>query len=131
MEIGESIREGEELMRKMLGNAFMEKRKERAEAFPALNEIIAGKLYGDIWNRPGLDKRTRSLCTIALGMVSPDLRYVIDAQIRGADDGAQTSPRPGRWGEVTTRGSVSGGRRASQDSPDLSTGPPAQPPRPR
>lgn len=35
------------------------------EAFPKLIEYTEGVLFGDVWERPGLSKRDRSLITVA------------------------------------------------------------------
>lgn len=35
------------------------------EVAPKLAEITAGTLFGDVWERPGLSKRDRSLITVA------------------------------------------------------------------
>jgi 4-carboxymuconolactone decarboxylase len=37
-----------------------------ADVAPALDEITQGVLFGDIWERPGLSKRDRSLITVAV-----------------------------------------------------------------
>jgi 4-carboxymuconolactone decarboxylase len=36
-----------------------------ADIAPALDEITQGVLFGDVWERPGLSKRDRSLITVA------------------------------------------------------------------
>src|SRR6266513_152633 len=36
-----------------------------ADVAPALDEITQSVLFGDIWERPGLSKRDRSLVTVA------------------------------------------------------------------
>ena len=50
-------------------------RRERVRAIaPKLVEVIDTTVYGDIWERPGLSKRDRSLITIAalVAMVRPE-----------------------------------------------------------
>jgi len=36
-----------------------------ADLAPALDELTQGILFGDVWERPGLSKRDRSLITVA------------------------------------------------------------------
>lgn len=50
-------------------------RRDRITPFvPKLVELTGGMLYGDIWERPGLSKRDRSLITVAalVAMNRPD-----------------------------------------------------------
>jgi 4-carboxymuconolactone decarboxylase len=37
-----------------------------ADLAPALDEITQGVLFGEVWERPGLSKRDRSLITVAV-----------------------------------------------------------------
>ncbi|HTP96604.1 MAG TPA: carboxymuconolactone decarboxylase family protein [Burkholderiales bacterium] len=51
----------------IFGDAIVDKRMQSFGEFGApLQDIINGFAYGDIWCRPGLDRKTRSLITIAL-----------------------------------------------------------------
>lgn len=84
MDKSESIRRGEELLRKMSGDSYMKNRAEKAKLLPALNDLILGTVYGDIWNRPGLDKRSRSLCMISLAIAMPELQHNLTVHLRGA-----------------------------------------------
>ena len=43
----------------------MTEKRGYAETAPKLAELSAGVLFGDIWERPGLSKRDRSLITVA------------------------------------------------------------------
>jgi 4-carboxymuconolactone decarboxylase len=58
---------GEQLLRKMLGGAEQADamRKTWHEINPELENYIMEFVAGEIWSRPGLDLRTRSLTTIA------------------------------------------------------------------
>ncbi len=40
-------------------------RSAMAEVSPKLAELTADVLFGDVWERPGLSKRDRSLITVA------------------------------------------------------------------
>ncbi|MGA6972034.1 MAG: 4-carboxymuconolactone decarboxylase [Candidatus Binatus sp.] len=53
--------------RRILGEAHVNRSLENATAFDEeFQELITRHAWGDIWTRPGLDHRTRSLVTIAL-----------------------------------------------------------------
>ena len=84
MEKSEKMARGEELMRQMGGDAHMKGREERARLFPDMNELILGTVYGEIWNRPALDKRSRSLCMVAIALGMPEAQQNLRLHIRGA-----------------------------------------------
>ena len=53
--------------RRILGDAHVNRSLENATAFDQeFQELITRHAWGDIWTRPGLDHRTRSLITIAM-----------------------------------------------------------------
>ena len=61
-----SFERGSRLLDKMLGAA--DARRVRAawrELAPDFERYVVTFLSGEIWSRPGLDRRTRSLCTIS------------------------------------------------------------------
>ena len=58
---------GLELRRQMFGNQAVEARMNAAGDFgQPLQDIINAYGYGDIWSRPGLDKKIRSLAVMAM-----------------------------------------------------------------
>jgi 4-carboxymuconolactone decarboxylase len=51
----------------VLGAAHVERSRARASAFDAeFQDFITRHAWGAVWDRPGLDRRTRSLLTIAM-----------------------------------------------------------------
>jgi 4-carboxymuconolactone decarboxylase len=53
--------------RRILGDAHVKRSLENATAFDEdFQNLVTRHAWGDIWTRPGLDYRTRSLVTIAL-----------------------------------------------------------------
>jgi 4-carboxymuconolactone decarboxylase len=53
--------------RRILGDAHVTRSLENATSFDKeFQELVTRHAWGDIWTRPGLDYRTRSLITIAL-----------------------------------------------------------------
>lgn len=57
---------GWQVLREMLGEDAAEQVRERwRQLSPDLERMIVGFVAGEVWSRPGLDRRTRSLCTIS------------------------------------------------------------------
>ncbi|MCT9075482.1 carboxymuconolactone decarboxylase family protein [Streptomyces fulvoviolaceus] len=72
---GTSVRrlEGEQVVREMLGEGFLrESMAGPADGAPGagadLARLALEQCYGDIWTRPGLDRRSRSLITLGILM---------------------------------------------------------------
>ena len=58
---------GMEVRTAVLGRAHVERAKGRTTPFTAdFQTFITHYAWGDIWSRPGLDRRTRSMLTIAM-----------------------------------------------------------------
>lgn len=58
---------GMELRRQMWGKAGAEDRVAQATDFTRpFEEVVTRYCFGDVWNRPGLDKKTRSIITLAV-----------------------------------------------------------------
>jgi 4-carboxymuconolactone decarboxylase len=58
---------GMAVRRRVLGDAHVNRATRNATDFDAeFQEMITRHAWGDIWTRPGLDLRTRSLITIAI-----------------------------------------------------------------
>ena len=61
----ERYERGTELMRKMLGEARVRAIDERVKLFPDWDLYTREFLFGEIWQRPGIALKTRSLVTVA------------------------------------------------------------------
>jgi 4-carboxymuconolactone decarboxylase len=58
---------GMAVRREVLGDEYVDRALERSDAFTApFQEFITNYAWGDVWGRPGLDRRTRSCVTVAL-----------------------------------------------------------------
>ena len=58
---------GMAVRREVLGDAHVDRATERATAFSApFQEYITRCAWGEVWTRPGLDRRMRSAITLAL-----------------------------------------------------------------
>jgi 4-carboxymuconolactone decarboxylase len=57
--------EGMRVRREVLGDEHVDRAEERKSAFTAdFQELITRYAWGEIWSRPGLDRRTRSAITL-------------------------------------------------------------------
>lgn len=66
MSADENKDRGMELFAQMLGEEASRATRESWEKIaPDLENYITGFVFGDVWSRPGLDLRTKSLVTIA------------------------------------------------------------------
>lgn len=61
----QAYRRGLELFRKMAGSRAEAIRRQWHALSPEFEHYVLGFLAGEVWTRPGLDLRTRSLITIA------------------------------------------------------------------
>jgi 4-carboxymuconolactone decarboxylase len=58
--------QGMQVRRAVLGDAHVDRAQERTTPFTAdFQDLITRYAWGEIWTRPGLDRRTRSLITLA------------------------------------------------------------------
>ncbi len=60
-----SIQRGFEILQQMTGGRADEVEARWKELHPDLARLIVGFVAGEIWARPHLDLKTRSLCTVA------------------------------------------------------------------
>lgn len=70
--------------REVLGSEYVDKSIASADAFNRpMQELVTEYCWGEIWNRPGLDRRTRSL--LNLGMLTVMNRpHELKLHVRGA-----------------------------------------------
>lgn len=60
---------GLEMRRKVLGNEYVDRAEAsiRSDAFDSeYQELVTRHVWGEIWQRPGLDRRTRSMIVMAM-----------------------------------------------------------------
>src|SRR5215467_7846300 len=63
----EAYRKGEEMRRKLLGDAYVEKANKQNYNDPVTRKFIdtvTETVFGTLWTRPGLDLKTRTLITV-------------------------------------------------------------------
>lgn len=83
---------GEKIRREVMGDAFVDKALESAnELTQPMQDLINDACWGTVWGRDGLDRRTRSLVTIAM-LTALKAPNELKGHIRGAlNNGATVS----------------------------------------
>lgn len=63
----ERLVRGEAMRRKVMSDAYVDSRQSGRNAFTGdLDDAITAMAWGEIWTRPGLDPRTRSVITLTI-----------------------------------------------------------------
>ncbi|MFZ9104870.1 MAG: carboxymuconolactone decarboxylase family protein, partial [Burkholderiaceae bacterium] len=63
----ELFEKGLKTRREVLGAAYVDKAIANADDFNRdMQELVTQYCWGDVWNRPGLDKKTRSIINLAM-----------------------------------------------------------------
>src|SRR3954469_3281684 len=66
MKPSSSRSDGERTRREVLGDEHVDRARERTSEFTApFQDFIERYAWGEVWNRPGLDRRARSMITLA------------------------------------------------------------------
>jgi 4-carboxymuconolactone decarboxylase len=86
MDERERYQSGLQVRREVLGNAHVDRTLKKRNAFnEAFQEFLTRYAWGEIWTRPGLPRRTRSMLTVAMLVAlgrDEELRMHIQAAIR-------------------------------------------------
>lgn len=70
--------------REVLGDAYVDAALKKADAFNRpLQELVTQYCWGDVWNRPGLDRKSRSLLNLAM-LAALNRGHELRTHIRGA-----------------------------------------------
>ena len=67
MDESERYRQGQELRRQLMGEAFVERVNETVYADPIMQkfrDVTTETVFGSLWTRPGLDLKTRTLICV-------------------------------------------------------------------
>src|SRR6266851_5679016 len=84
MEERERYSSGLEVRRAVLGDAHVDRALTRSNAFnQEFQELITRYAWGEIWSRPGLPRKTRSLITVGM-MVALNRPDELRLHLRGA-----------------------------------------------
>jgi 4-carboxymuconolactone decarboxylase len=80
----ENYQEGLKVRKAVLGDAYVEKALDNATEFTQpLQQLVTENCWGAVWTREGLDKRTRSLVTIAT-LIALRASAELKVHVRGA-----------------------------------------------
>lgn len=70
--------------REVLGDAYVDASLENASAFSMeMQELVTQYCWGDIWNRPGLERQQRSLINLAM-ITALNRSHELGTHVRGA-----------------------------------------------
>jgi 3-oxoadipate enol-lactonase/4-carboxymuconolactone decarboxylase len=73
-----------EVRRAVLGDAHVDRAIERTTSFTeGFQELITRYAWGDVWSRPGLDRRARSMITLT-ALVATGREHELEMHIRAA-----------------------------------------------
>ena len=76
--------EGMEVRRAVLGDAHVDRAIERTTSFTeGFQDLITRYAWGDVWSRPGLDRRARSMITLT-ALVATGREHELELHIRAA-----------------------------------------------
>jgi 4-carboxymuconolactone decarboxylase len=80
----ELFEKGLKTRREVLGAEYVDAAIRNADSFTKeLQEYVTSHCWGDIWNRPGLDRRTRSFLNLAM-LTALNRPHELKLHIRGA-----------------------------------------------
>lgn len=78
------IERGDRVRREVLGDAHVDRSRLRATPFTqVVQEYVTASCWGDVWSRPGLDRRTRSLLNLAM-LTALNRPHEFSVHVRGA-----------------------------------------------
>ena len=81
---GELFEAGMKTRRAVLGDAYVDASMNAVDAFTGpLQKLVTEYCWGTVWNRPGLDRRTRSLLNLAM-LTALNRPHEIKTHVRGA-----------------------------------------------
>lgn len=84
--------EGMNIRRKVMGDEFVDRALASATEFTSpLQEFITENGWGSVWQRPGLDLKTRSLITVAM-LTALGRHHELVGHVRGALSNSATPP---------------------------------------
>ena len=80
----EKYRNGMTIRREVLGDEYVDRAIARSTEFSApLQELVAENAWGSVWARDGLDRKTRSLITLAM-LTALKASTELKTHVRGA-----------------------------------------------
>ena len=81
---GPAYDQGLKLRKQVMGEAYVARALSGATDFSgAIQDHITSKAWGDVWQRPGLDLKTRSMITVAI-LTALGKQHELKGHVRGA-----------------------------------------------
>ena len=78
------LERGNQVRREVLGDAHVDRSMKQATDFTrVVQEYVTASCWGDVWSRPGLDRRTRSLLNLAM-LTALNRPHEFSVHVRGA-----------------------------------------------
>ena len=78
------LKRGDKVRREVLGDAHVDRSLQQATDFTrVVQEYVTASCWGDVWSRPGLDRRTRSLLNLAM-LTALNRPHEFAVHVRGA-----------------------------------------------
>jgi 4-carboxymuconolactone decarboxylase len=78
------VEQGQQVRREVLGAEYVAQAQQRSNDFTApFQELLTRYAWGDIWSRPGLDRRSRSMITLAV-LTALGQDHELALHVRGA-----------------------------------------------
>jgi len=110
---GDRFEDGLAVRREVLGAEHVDRALERATDFDRpLQDLVTRYCWGEVWTRPGLDRRTRSLLNLAM-LTALNRPKELAGHVRGALTNGCT---PGEISEVILQAAIYCGVPAAIDS---------------
>ena len=89
--MSEQYDRGLKVRREVMGDAFVDKAFAEADAFTRpMQDFVTEYAWGTVWNRPGLDRKTRSLITLAM-LAAMGRSQELKGHVRGAINNGASS----------------------------------------
>ena len=87
----QQFEDGLRMRKQVMGDAFVDKAFANADDFSApLQEFITRNAWGTVWNRDGLDLKTRSMITLSM-LTALGRSHEIKGHVRGAINNGVTT----------------------------------------
>ncbi|WP_373356258.1 carboxymuconolactone decarboxylase family protein [Pseudoroseicyclus sp. CXY001] len=101
------------IRREVVGDAYVEKSLNAATDFTApLQKLVTEWCWGEVWSRPGLERRDRSMLNLAM-LIALDRPHELKLHIRGAINNGVTRDE---IGEVVLQAAIYCGVPAALDA---------------
>src|SRR5262245_66098899 len=96
----EAYKKGEEMRRKLLGDAYVERSNKQNYSDPVTRkfiDVVTETVFASLWTRPGLDLKTRTLvCVVSDAATGQEPELAIHLRMALRQGGTGGAPTEGR-----------------------------------